>query len=113
MAQPIQQEGGIGRLMGRMNGGGCNMLIYRTFLAIAAATLGAAVVMALPGFSPAVEAGTSAPMIKTDRLDYRPLGSECTERAWPYYGANCLLDRSQVAGQARTVRLVTTDRLPQ
>jgi hypothetical protein len=52
-------------------------------------------------------------MIKTDRLDYRPLGSECTERAWPYYGANCLLDRSQVAGQARTVRLVTTDRLPE
>jgi hypothetical protein len=52
-------------------------------------------------------------MVKTDRLDYRPLGSECTERAWPYYGANCLHDRTQVAGQARTVRLVTTDRLPQ
>ena len=89
------------------------MLIYRTLSAIAAAALGAAVVMALPGFSPTVEAGTSAPMVKTDRLDYRPLGSECTERAWPYYGANCLRDRTQVAGQARTVRLVTTDRLPQ
>jgi hypothetical protein len=89
------------------------MLIHRVLSAIAAAALGAAVMMALPGFSPAVEAGTSAPMIKTDRLDDRPLGSACTERAWPYYGANCLGDRTQAAGQARAVRLVTTDRLPQ
>ena len=88
------------------------MLNYRVLSAIAAAALGAAVVLALPGFSPAVEAGTSAPLSKTDRLDYRPLGSECTQQAWPYYGANCLRDSSQAAGQARTVRLVTTDRLP-
>ena len=59
--------------------GGCNMLIYRTFSAVAAAAFGAALVMALPGFSPAVEAGTSSPIAKTDRLDYRPLGSDCTE----------------------------------
>jgi hypothetical protein len=88
------------------------MLIYRILSAVAAATLGAAVVMALPGFSPAVEAGTSAPIAKTDRLDYRPLGSECTEQAWPYFGANCLRDRTRADGQARMVRLVTTDRLP-
>jgi hypothetical protein len=88
------------------------MLIHRTLSAIAAAALGAAVMMALPGFSPAVEAGTSAPIAKTDRLDYRPLGSACTEQAWPYYGANCLRDGTKAAGQARTVRLVTTDRLP-
>jgi len=87
------------------------MLIYRTLSAIAAAAIGAALVMALPGFSPAVEAGTSAPIAKTDRLDYRPLGNECTEQAWPYYGVNCLRDRTQASGQARTVRLVTTDRL--
>jgi hypothetical protein len=89
------------------------MLIYRVLSAVAAAAFGAALMMALPGFSPAVEAGTTDPMAKTDRLDYRPLGTECTERAWPYYGTNCLRDRTQVAGQARTVRLVTTDRLPQ
>jgi hypothetical protein len=88
------------------------MLIYRVLSAIAAAALGAAVVVALPGFSPAVEAGTSAPIVKTDRLDDRPLGSECTEQTWPYYGANCLRDGTRAAGQARTVRLVTTDRLP-
>jgi hypothetical protein len=89
------------------------MLIYRALSAIAAAALGAAVMMALPGFSPTVAAGTSDPMVKTDRLDYRPTGNDCTQRAWPYYGANCLRDRSQATGQARTVRLVTTDRLPQ
>jgi hypothetical protein len=89
------------------------MLIYRVLSAVAAAAFGAALMMALPGFSPAVEAGTTDPMAKTDRLDYRPLGTECTERAWPYYGTNCLRDGTQVAGQARTVRLVTTDRLPQ
>ena len=89
------------------------MLIYRVLSAVAAAAFGAALMMALPGFSPAVEAGTTDPMVKTDRLDYRPLGTECTERAWPYYGTNCLRDRTQVSGQARTVRLVTTDRLPQ
>ena len=93
--------------------GGRNMLIHRVLSAIAAAALGAAVMMALPGFSPAVEAGTSAPMIKTDQLDDRPLGGACTERAWPYYGTNCLGDRTQAAGQARAVRLVTTDRRPQ
>jgi hypothetical protein len=89
------------------------MLIYRVVSAIAAAALGALVVMLMPGFSPAVEAGTSSPIAKTDRLDYRPLGTDCSQQAWPYYGGNCLRDRTQAAGQARTVRLVTIDRLPQ
>jgi hypothetical protein len=96
------------------------MLIYRTLSAIAAAVLGAAVMMALPGFSPAVEAGTpamsasalSAPTVKTEQTVDRPLVSECAEQAWPYYAAGCLRDRSQASGQARVVRLVTTDRLP-
>jgi hypothetical protein len=88
------------------------MLIYRTLSAIAAAALGAAIMMALPGFSPAVEAGTQDPIAKTDRLDNRPLGNDCTEQAWPYFAASCLRDRSQASGQARVVRLVTTDRLP-
>jgi hypothetical protein len=88
------------------------MLIYRILSAIAAAALGAAVVMALPGFSPAVEAGTSAPVVKADRLEDRLLADECTQQAWPYFGANCLHDRTGAAGPARVVRLVTTDRLP-
>jgi hypothetical protein len=102
------------------------MLIFRVLSAIAAAALGAAVVMVMPGLSPAVEAGTPALSaaaipapavipalaVNADRHDDRPLVSECTEQAWPYYGANCLHDRTQAAGQPRVVRLVTTDRLP-
>jgi hypothetical protein len=87
------------------------MLVTKVLSAMAAASLGATLVLALPGFSPEVEAGTSAPVAKTDRLDYRPLGTDCSQQAWPYYQPHCLRDRSQVSGQARTVRLVTTDRL--
>jgi hypothetical protein len=96
---------------------GLNMLIYRVLSAIAAAALGALVLMVMPGFSPAVEAGTSAPIVapiaKADRLDNHPLGTDCSQQAWPYFGANCLHDRSPTAGQARTVRLVSIDHLPQ
>jgi hypothetical protein len=88
------------------------MLIYRTLSAVAAAAIGAALVMALPGFSPVVEAGTPSPIAKTDRLDYRPLGNDCAEQTWPYYGVDCLRDRTEASGQVRAVRLVTTDRLP-
>jgi hypothetical protein len=87
------------------------MLIYKTLSAIAAAAFGAALVMALPGFSPAVEAGTTNPVTKSDRFDFRPLGSDCTQQAWPYYGANCLRDRAQAGGQARVVRVVSADHL--
>jgi hypothetical protein len=88
------------------------MSIYRILSAIAAAALGAAVMLALPGFSPQVEAGIANPAVKTDRLDYRPRGPECTQQTWPYYRAECLRDRTQASGEARVVRLVSTDRLP-
>jgi len=78
--------------------------------AFAAAAFGAALVMALPGFSPPVEAGSSMPVDKSDRLDYRPVGTDCSQEAWPYFQADCLHDRAQTAGQARTIRLVTAER---
>jgi len=59
-----------------------------------------------------VEAGTSNPAVKTDRLDYRPAGPECTQQAWPYYRPDCLRDRAQPSGAAKVVRVVSTDRLP-
>jgi hypothetical protein len=92
--------------------GGLNMSVYKVLSAIAAAALGAAVMMVLPGFSPDVEAGISNPVGKIEQIDQRPLGSDCTQQAWPYYGASCLRDGSQASGQARVVRIVTTDRLP-
>jgi hypothetical protein len=88
-----------------------NMLISRTIMAVAAVAFGAAVVLALPGFSPEVEARTPVAAVKGDRLDIRPIGKACTEQAWPYYEATCLRDRSHPQGQARTVRMISTDRI--
>ncbi len=87
------------------------MLTYKAISAVAAAALGAAAIIALPGFSPEVEARTPAAVVKSDRLDIRPANLACAEQAWPYYQAGCLRDRSQLSGQGRKVRLVTIDRL--
>ena len=108
----MRHEGGHCPGVGKQRGD-ANMLTYKIFSAFAAAALGAAVVLLMPGFSPSVEAGSSIPVVKSDRLDYRPLGTDCSQQAWPYYQANCVRDRTQAAGQARAVRLVSTDRLPQ
>ena len=91
------------------------MLIYRTLSAIAAAAFGAAIIVALPGFSPPVSAGTSpavetAATIQVTIAQDRPAATPCSEQAWPYYAASCL--QGSAAGMVRTVRLVTTDHLP-
>ena len=89
---------------------GSNMFIYKALSAVAAAAFGAAIVLAIPGFSPEVEARTPAPVAKSDRLDIQPAPPTCAEQAWPYYAAGCLRsDRPNT--QPRTVRIVTTDRV--
>jgi hypothetical protein len=85
------------------------MFIYKALSAVAAAAFGAAVVLAIPGFSPEVEARTPPPVVKTDRLDAPAPAPTCTEQAWPYLAASCL--RSDRPSQPRTVRFVTTDRV--
>ena len=88
------------------------MSIQRVLSAVVAAALGAALVMALPGFSPEVEAGTAAQSVKPEPHDALPADA-CTEQAWPYYDASCLRERTPgVRPQpARPVRIVSTDRL--
>ena len=86
------------------------MFMYRILSAIAAVALGAAAVLALPGFSPEVEARTPPPAVKADRIDARATGKDCTQQAWPYYEASCIRDRNQPGGQARVVRVISTDR---
>ena len=96
----------------RAQTGVSNMFIYKALSAIAAAAFGAAVVLALPGFSPEVEASTPVPVVKTDRLDIRLAAAtpDCSQQAWPYYDANCL-HSTRANTQPRTVRVVTTDRI--
>lgn len=91
------------------------MLAFKAVSALAAMALGATVVLALPGFSPQVEAGTGSHSlaVKSDRLDIRPLGAGCSQHAWPYYETQCLRDRRQAAGKARVVvRIIAVDNVP-
>ena len=78
-------------------------------MALAALVAGATTI--LPGVSDPVVA--SAPMHsgKGDRLDFRPLGTRCSEQAWPYFAANCVRDPRLARGQAKSARIVAPDRV--
>jgi hypothetical protein len=84
-------------------------VMIKALSAIALAAFAAAALTVLPGFAPQVEAGVPQPLAKSDRLDIRPLGRDCSEQAWPNFEASCLrsADTKTVVRQAR---LVTTDR---
>jgi hypothetical protein len=86
------------------------MSIQRVLSAVVAAALGAALMLALPGFSPA---GTAAPVAKSEPQSV-PRVDTCAEQAWPYYDASCLRRHgaaAQPAEEARVVRIVRPDRL--
>ena len=79
---------------------------------VVAAALVAAAMVALTSLS---QVQASAPVLgaKGDRVDARAIGSNCSAREWPYYETACLRDAAQPFGQARNVRMVSIDRLPQ
>ena len=79
---------------------------------VIAAALVAAGIVALPSLS---QVQASAPMLgaKGDRVDARVIGTACSAREWPYFETSCLRDPKQPFGQARQVRQVAIDRLPQ
>ena len=58
--------------------------------AIAIAAFIAAALTVLPGFAPQVEASVPVVMTKSDRLDIRPIGKDCSKQAWPHFEASCL-----------------------
>ena len=79
--------------------------------AIAVAAFIAAALTVLPGFAPQVEASTPQALAKSDRLDIKLVGRDCSEQAWPNFEASCL--RSAVTRkEVRQARLVTADRMP-
>ncbi|HUI97974.1 MAG TPA: hypothetical protein VLX44_19605 [Xanthobacteraceae bacterium] len=75
---------------------------------VAAAALLAGAAVMIPGLSP-VQAHIMGS--KGDRLDLRPYGTACSERGWPYFETSCLRDTASPTRQARTVRIVGTDRV--
>jgi hypothetical protein len=78
---------------------------------IVVAALIAAAIVGLPTLS---QVQAHAPVLgaKGDRVDARPLGAACSQREWPYYEVGCLRDAKYPFGEARQVRMVSTDRLP-
>jgi hypothetical protein len=79
---------------------------------VVAAVLVAGGIVALASLS---QVQASAPVLggKGDRVDARPLGATCSAHKWPYFEATCPRDPKQPFGQARQVRIVSTDQLPQ
>ncbi|MBM3529338.1 MAG: hypothetical protein FJX62_14705 [Alphaproteobacteria bacterium] len=85
--------------------------IFRPIPAIALAALIAGAITILPGASEPVVASSPLDSGKTERIDLRPLHPKCTQQAWPYIEADCLRDHRVGVGQAKPVRIVTTDRI--
>jgi hypothetical protein len=85
--------------------------MIKTISAIAVAAVVAAGFVAFPSFSPQVEASSPVPGVKGDRADIRPLGTDCGQKAWPYFDAACLRDARNPLVQPRDVRIVTADRV--
>ena len=85
--------------------------MIKALSAVAAAAVVAATLAILPGFAPQVEASVPQALAKSDRLDVRAIGRDCSEQAWPNFEAACL--RAAVTKTSvRQARLVTADRTP-
>lgn len=85
--------------------------MIKTISAIAIAAFVAAALTILPGFAPSVEASAPQPLAKSDRLDIRTTGKDCSQQAWPNFEASCLR-RAGTKANVREARLVTADRTP-
>jgi hypothetical protein len=84
---------------------------YRSIAAMALAALIAGTATILPNFSERVVASAPIHSGKGDRLDIRPLGTKCSQQAWPYFEASCLRDKRAAMGKVQPARIVTADRL--
>lgn len=85
--------------------------MIKTVYAIAIAAIVAAGLVAFPSLSLQVQASSPVPGAKGDRADLRPLGTDCSQKAWPYFEAACLRDARNPLGAPLNVRMVSTDRL--
>jgi hypothetical protein len=82
--------------------------MLKTLSAVATAAIVAGCFVALPSFSPQVEASAPAANGKSDRADTRLLAADCSQREWPYFESACLRNANNPLGEARKVRFVST-----
>ncbi len=86
--------------------------MIKALSAVAMAACIAAALTILPGFAPKVEASVPQPLAKADRLDFHPVGRDCSQQAWPEnFEASCLRHVG-TRTLVRQARLVTADRTP-
>jgi len=86
---------------------------------VAAAVVAAALISLLSLFSPQVQARSpqgdvlvEVAVKKGDRLDIQLLGTDCSQREWPYFEAACLRNAGDRTTPARQPRMISVDRLP-
>ena len=82
--------------------------MIKALSAVAVAAFIAAALTILPGFDPEVSASTPVPLAKADRVEIHPVGTTCSQRAWPNFETSCL----RAAGSktvVREARLVTPE----
>jgi hypothetical protein len=82
----------------------------KLFAATIAAVLLGGTAMLVSGLSSS-EARSNPIIVKGDRLDAKSYGTDCSQASWPYYEAGCLRNRVGATREAKTVRVVTTDRI--
>ena len=79
--------------------------MIKALSAVAIAAFIAAALTVLPGFAPQVEASVPTAMAKSDRLDIRPIGTNCSQQAWPHFESSCLRQAGSKA-MPRQARLI-------
>lgn len=83
--------------------------MIKSFAAFGIFALLGALVIALPGFAPKVEAREVSVLAKGDRLAIKLANEDCSRQAWPDFDASCL--QSKGSGQRIVeARLVTARR---
>jgi hypothetical protein len=85
--------------------------MIKALSAITFAALIATALTILPGFAPTVEASVPQALAKSDRLDIRTVGKDCSQQAWPNFETSCLRAANSKS-MIREARLVTADRNP-
>lgn len=80
--------------------------MIKALSAIAIAAFIAAALTILPGFAPRVEASVPVALTKSDRLDFRAIGKDCSQRAWPNFESSCLR-MTGTRAMPREARLIT------
>jgi hypothetical protein len=80
--------------------------MIRTLSAIAISAFIAAALFVLPGFAPELEAGQSAALQKSNRLDIHVVDTGCAKQTWPNFSGSCLHGN----GAKLEARLVSADR---